>query len=246
MIFREAQLYEMEIDSIKREIAKFPKGHLAKKGAYYYEMTGTVQKGITKDQKKVMQLTRKAYLSRRLANLEWNFQLVKTIYKRCKTEDPAEIIKELPAFYRTAPVYYFFHPSVHDQIKNISEENTIHPDGLVYRAGSGVAVRSKSERTIADALDQNGIPYNYEEPLVLGGERRYPDFTIYRPYDGKMVLWEHFGRMDDGGYRQKAIEKLTLYARYGYLPFDNLICSYEQDLRDPAQIHAIIKLFLLR
>jgi hypothetical protein len=52
--------------------------------------------------------------------------------------------------------------------------------------------------------------------------------------------------MDQDGYRNKMIEKLALYARYGFFPFDNLICTYEKDLQNPAYIHVIIEAFLLQ
>ena len=71
------------------------------------------------------------------------------------------------------------------------------------------------------------------------------DFTISRPSDGKLFLWEHFGLMDDDEYRQNTIKKISLYARYGFFPFENLICTYERDLQNPTHILEIIDLFLV-
>jgi hypothetical protein len=243
---KDTQLYKSEIDAIRRELDKLPKGHLTAQRHYYYETIGTVQKGITKDRPKVKQLARKAYLIRRLGHLEWNYSLVKKQSARYKTEDPKEIIRELPSFYQMLPVNYFFHPIVDESNNNEFFSNMNHNEGLIYLTNSGIHVRSKSERTIADTLDQNNIPYRYEAALVLGGENRYPDFTVYRPSDGKLFLWEHLGLIKNEGYRQKAVEKLTLYARYGFFPFDNLICTYEQDIQNPARIQAIIEMFLSR
>ena len=143
------------------------------------------------------------------------------------------------------PVSYFFHSSALEQFGRAIDRYDGYQDGLTYLTDSGIYVRSKSERTIANVLDQKGILYHYEAALALGGKKKYPDFTIYRPFDGKTILWEHMGRMDDSVYRQKAIEKLALYAQYGFLPYDNLICTYEQDLHDTAQIRALIELFIL-
>ena len=131
-------------------------------------------------------------------------------------------------------------------MEKISEENMNHIDGLIYLTGSGLRVRSKSERTITDALDQNKIIYRYEETLKLGNVIFHPDFTVYRPSDGKVFLWEHLGLMNQNEYRNKTIEKLSLYARYGFLPFDNMIFTFEQDLLNPACIHSIIEVFLLQ
>ena len=128
---------------------------------------------------------------------------------------------------------------------NASDKNMGFQDGRIYVTNSGIRVRSKSERIIADALDQYKITYRYEAEIALGGVSRSPDFTIYKTFDGGIVLWEHFGLMDQDGYRQKSIEKLALYERYGFFPFNNLICTFEEDLKKPARIQAIIETFLL-
>jgi hypothetical protein len=243
---KETKIYEIEIDAIKRELKKLPEGQMTKKGAFFYETIGTVQKGITRDYQKIMQLTRKAYLLRRLSHLECNYSLIKKQAGRYKTEVPADIIRKLPSFYQTLPVFYFFNPSVQDQIEEISVGNAIRTDGLIYLTNSGIIVRSKSERTIADALDQNRILYRYEAELTFGSSSTHPDFTIFRLSDGKMIIWEHFGLIDQEEYRHKTNTKLALYNRYGFYPFNNLICTYEQDLKDPAHIQEIIEMMLLR
>ena len=240
------KFYETEIDAIKQELKGLPTGKLINQGAYFYVKVDSVKKGITKNQQKVMQLARKTYLLRRLEHLEWNYSLAKKQSRQYKTEVPIEIVQGLPSAYQMLPVNYFFHPSVHDQLENATAGNVGNPDQLVYLTDSGVLVRSKSELIIANALNQTGVPFRYEAALVLGGASRFPDFTIYRPFDGKMFLWEHLGLMDQNEYRQKTIEKLTLYARYGFFPFDNLICTYEHDIRNPSYIHEIIEVFLLR
>ena len=62
--------------------------------------------------------------------------------------------------------------------------------------------------------------------------------------DGKTILWEHFGLMDKTDYRNAAIKKILLYAQHGFFPFNNLICTYEKDLRDVSQIQRLIKMFI--
>ena len=242
--------YEAEIKSIKLELSTLPDGYLIKRGQYYYVNDGTAQKGISRDYQKIKRLARKAYLLKRLENLEYNYLLVKRQYGRCKTEDPAEIIQELSSFYRAFPDSYFFHSSANDLLekaakdRGVPEANAGHTDKLVFLTSSGIRVRSKSERTIADSLSRNNIPFRYEAALALGGEYRFPDFTISRQYDGRMVLWEHFGRLDNDEYKKKTIEKLALYARYEFFPSDNLVCTYERDLLNPARIQAIIMMYL--
>jgi len=250
MYINDVKFYEIEIKRVEQELQGLPDGYLVKCKSRYYVKSGNVLKGVTKDRGKIRQLARKAYLRQKLKHLKWNYTLTKKISARQKTEDPMEIIRGLSPCCQTLPIDYFFHPSSHEQIEQAADvperQNVRYPEGLIYLTNSGIYVRSKSERTIADMLQQNRIPYRYETALALGSININPDFTIYRPSDGKRVLWEHLGRMDDDGYRQKTIEKLALYTRYGFFPFDNLICTYEHDLLNPAYIQAIIEMLLLQ
>ena len=248
-------LYELEIGVIKQELKKLPNGYLVKRGQCYYEKTETVQKGITKNPHRIRQLARKAYLLQRLKHLEWNLSLAKEQCSQYMTEDQFEIIQNLSPSCKALPVSYFFHHSVHDQFESDSAikamkpgnaGNTIHSEGLVYFTNKGLCVRSKSERIIADTLDNNNILYSYESPLSLKGGIRYPDFTIYRPSDGKLFLWEHFGLMKNEDYRMKTNEKLAFYSKNGFFPFDNLICTYENDMQSPAYLQSIVEIFLVR
>lgn len=45
-------------------------------------------------------------------------------------------------------------------------------DGLLHRTSKGLAVRSKSELIIADALTHAGILFEYEKPLTMGEGNR--------------------------------------------------------------------------
>jgi len=238
--------YKAEISAIKQELKGLPAGTLVKRGAYYCVYDGSTKKGITTDREKIRRLARKAYLSQRLKNLEWNYALLTRLSQRYKTEDPMEIIGGLSAACQTLPLHCFFHPSAQRLQEKPAAEDVGHPDRLVYLTDSGLLVRSKSERTIANLLDRFDVSYRYETALALGGKVRYPDFTVFRPFDGKMFLWEHFGLMDHEDYRKSVSEKLALYAQCGFFPFDNLICTYEYDLHDPSRIETLIKTFLLR
>lgn len=89
-------------------------------------------------------------------------------------------------------------------------------------------VRSKSEVLIANALARAGIPYKYECPLELNRHIIvYPDFTILRLRDRKVIYWEHFGLLDDTEYRTRAVKKVLSYQENGIFLGDNLIISVE-------------------
>ena len=74
------------------------------------------------------------------------------------------------------------------------EKNPFHPEQLIYQTKSGILVRSKSERMIADFLSEHGIPFRYEAKLLIDGKAYYPDFMILCE-DDTLILWEHFGLM---------------------------------------------------
>ena len=76
-------------------------------------------------------------------------------------------------------------------------------------------------------LFQKKIPYHYEELLVLGGIRMYPDFTIRHPKTGEFFYWEHFGMVDDPVYYQKMVAKMRTYITHGICPSVQLIMTYE-------------------
>jgi len=260
MNYKEPNLYEAEIDGIKRELKGLPEGYLIRKGSYYYLSTGASHKGISKDRQKLRQMARKAYLLKKLEVLERNLAVAKKEFGRYRAEECMEVIRELPAIYQSLPVHFFFHPTVHEQMESQASAGTDpslnhsmnrndyknHPESLIYMTEPGIRVRSKSELLIANALYQKQIPFRYEASLALGGTIREPDFTIYRPSDGKIFLWEHFGLMDENNYLKTANEKIALYAQHGFHPFKNLICTYEQDIQNLAYVHTIIDLFFLQ
>ncbi len=107
------------------------------------------------------------------------------------------------------------------------EKNPSHPENLVVRTLSGEYVRSKSEAMIAHLLITCGIPFRYECQTEICGEIFYPDFTILNPLTNQLVLWEHFGMIDDPTYARNTASKLELYFQAGYVPGRNLILTFE-------------------
>nr|WP_255595547.1 AAA family ATPase [Lysobacter sp. BMK333-48F3] len=91
-------------------------------------------------------------------------------------------------------------------------------EGLVHRTSTGLAVRSKSELVIFEALRHAGITPAYEKPLTLGGETRYPDFTIDDEISGRLIYWEHLGMLERDDYRRGWEKKLAWYRRNGIVP----------------------------
>lgn len=66
-------------------------------------------------------------------------------------------------------------------------------------------VRSKSEKIIADLLDELGIPYRYEQEVIL----------------------EHLGLMDNKEYASRNLRKIAGYVKAGYVQGKTLLISAE-------------------
>ena len=122
--------------------------------------------------------------------------------------------------------------------------------GLIHRTSKGLAVRSKSELIIAEALTNVGIAFEYEKPLTLGGQTRYPDFTIDDEISGRTIYWEHLGMLERSDYRRSWEKKLAWYRTHGVTPAEEggsvhgtLVTTRElsQSGFDASEVQAVIK-----
>lgn len=92
----------------------------------------------------------------------------------------------------------------------------------------GEAVRSKSEKIIADKLYMKEIPYVYEQPLYLKGYGYVvPDFKILNVRTKKEYYLEHFGMMDDYEYAKNAIKKIECFQKNEIYPGEKLLITLE-------------------
>jgi len=95
-----------------------------------------------------------------------------------------------------------------------------------YMTKSGVRVRSKAEKIIADYFSDHRIWFIYEMPLRLGGLCLRPDF--YLPdYD---IIHEHFG-LEEECYRRAAEAKISQYQRHG-IGFSYTTAADEGDIEE--------------
>jgi hypothetical protein len=100
----------------------------------------------------------------------------------------------------------------------VEHNGTFYEQNLIHRTRRGEMVRSKSELLITERLIDHKIEYVYEQPLVLGGQTRFPDFTIDDAESGTKFYWEHCGLLNDPEYRKRWERKLTWYRENGILP----------------------------
>lgn len=92
----------------------------------------------------------------------------------------------------------------------------------------GLMVRSKTEALILECLILLNIPFIYEPDLLLKDRTRFhPDFVILNLKDRSSIYIEHFGMMDDAGYREETLQKINHYAKNGITLGKNLIATFE-------------------
>lgn len=99
---------------------------------------------------------------------------------------------------------------------------------LIHKTLKGHMVRSKTELIIADKLFNADITYEYERPFdgpVRKG-RIFPDFSFVDAA-GDIIIWEHFGRMDDPKYVKGHDWKMKWYEQNGFVEGENLFLTTE-------------------
>ncbi len=98
--------------------------------------------------------------------------------------------------------------------------------GQKYQTQSGIRVRSKIEKIIADFLFHEKIQFVYEPRVCLQGLAIRPDF--YLPdYD---LFYEHFGLADEQ-YQRAAAAKVARYRQAG-VPLMYTTLDDEPDIED--------------
>ena len=99
--------------------------------------------------------------------------------------------------------------------------------GRRFMTKSGVRVRSKIEKIIADFLTDKKIRFTSEPILDLNGFCVMPDFHL----DDFGLCIEHFG-LETPGYKESAKAKLNRYERFGV----RVVCTYPSDEPDIEEI----------
>lgn len=231
-----------------KESRRLPTGNLIikKNGMYLfpYQKNGTVERAITKDRKLSSLLARKCFIKRQIMICRRNCKALKNAIKLVSSDENSP---KNSTYQRLEMIFpeknYKYSTWQLSWISSYYEKNPFRPENLKYRTKSGIFVRSKSERIIADLLTEYGFLFRYEQKLVIGGNVYYPDFIIMLD-DGRMIIWEHFGLMDNEEYYLKACAKIENYRKAGFATHTNLICTYEEDIISEEILDGIICRYL--
>lgn len=100
---------------------------------------------------------------------------------------------------------------------------------------NGIIFRSKSEREIAECLDELGIEYKYEPLMRINNTDVYPDFVCFIPELGIGFIIEHFGIMDSPRYLERANRAIQGYLNLGLIPGIDILFTYEKSTVPPRK-----------
>ena len=237
------------VECWRKEALNLPDGMLhcvTRNGrVFFYNRYNGRRAGITGNRELVYALARKRYLALLISAHEKATEL------SCNTNSlPLEKLLE---YYTEKGLTLARITCSKEQYKWMEENyrrNPVDPEQRVYQTHSGLKMRSKSEQTIGNALERNGVPYRYEpeiridvgwmEDVSAPYKTYYPDFVILTA-DGTEIIWEHLGRVDLKAYRDHNMEKISAYREGMGIDERQLILTFENDLRDLENIDRIVE-----
>lgn len=198
----------------------------------FYQVISKQRKYLSKkeDEKLLKGLAQKAYALRIVQVADSQIKGIEDLLKSYNEHCIEDVYEQMPEELKKFITPYAL--PVKEIVKKWqSEEYLTKPDSskdVTYKTDKGDLVRSKSEVIIANKLFAKKIPYRYECMLELkDGHVVYPDFTIMNPSTGQVIIWEHFGMMDNPEYFNKFVRKYNTYLLNGYGYGGNLICTFE-------------------
>lgn len=239
----EKERLEWQVANAAKKLDAAPEGSLTvrkrKRGTSYYRNIETrkgserirKQMNITGNPGLIQQLTEKILQKMILLRGQRNLHYLNKLLENYQPTEIHLVKSELGNQYQEA--YEMLTGTYLEQLRRLDyPKASFDPRFHVHETDCGELVRSKSEQIILNALTpHNEFVTHYEEEFlyevyVEGLGRVYPDFTIILP-NGKRIIWEHFGRLDDPVYCKRNALKLCLYQRNGYVLGDNLIITMD-------------------
>ena len=190
------------------------------------------------DSELARKLAQRSYDERLLSEAEKQLKYLQYIIKKCEKQEIVTV-EELGKFYDKMGLSRkkLVNPRIVSDEEYVVQWLAKSYSGKDFAEGQteiytekGERVRSKSEKIIADMLYHKKIPYRYEYPVTIKELGTiYPDFTCLRLSDRKPILWEHFGRMTDPDYCQKALKKIDCYTKNGFVQGRDIIYTFESE-----------------
>ncbi len=200
------------------------------KNGKYYKYTNYVN-GVkvhipSENKELIRNLAIKKYYKKSIEACEREKKAIEAYISKAPKDVDPEVFFRSDAFYSKLLTPVFGDTSAESWGRQEYDKSLNHPEQLLVPTLKGELVRSKSEAIIADELYRNNLEYRYEAKLAIDNTFFYPDFMVMNRR-GRIVVWEHFGMMDDPGYQRKYFYKMDKYIKDGYVPTINMIATYE-------------------
>lgn len=237
-----------QIEILEKELSLLKPGMMVcrKRGnkIFYSEVTADGEKGITGNKKRISEITRAEYLKKQLEILKNNNKTMEYCVKHYRDNYYKDIINALAVKHPNLPAENILFDNSKKKQTVVREKNPYSPENLRFATTNGVYVRSKSEREIGNALESLGIQYESDVLIECDNARYYADFIITRP-NGTKLVWEHFGKENDGSYMAKNSVRIKDYIKMGLRPWEDLVWTLDSDIEDSRVIRRIIQRFIL-
>lgn len=226
-------------EKCSKALKGLPKGHLKcynRNGILYYHMISPGRKPqyLGRDSSLLVQkLKRRRIIEEILKRADSDQNLIDRFVEEYQAVDPNLFIDGLPKVYRDVPDGLFEEFGFINNKKWEGEPYNhydAYPEHLTHRSRRGIMMRSKSEVICADIYDDYNVTIEYEKELILpNGVTMHPDFTFIRKSDNKVMIHEHCGMMDIQKYRDSYLWKQEQYINAGYIPFYDILFSFDMD-----------------
>lgn len=236
VILNRIELVERKIRILKDNLISAPDGVLYVKHddeqiRYYFRQSNLFESkylSIKSDLKLIKKLLNRKYSLQALKAAEEELKLLRRLHKH-------ELDNPLSGIYDKfdEAVKQFINPveiSIDEKIRlfkqRIPKDQFIRTGQYVIKTTRGEYVKSMAEYMIAEAFLKYEVPYLYEDKFKTIDNQIYkPDFTAINLKTGKILLWEHFGMMENQQYVENNIMKLESYRLSGYYPGNGLIIT---------------------
>lgn len=224
------------------------KGRVKRGKMRYYKVNRSTHKETyirSENANEVEDLQLFAYKRKVIEIINQNLIAISIFLDSFKPITPSYIISLLAPCYRSVPIDSIYEPqqSATEWKREMEAEKSrarpYRPEKLTQKTIDGSYVRSRGEMLIYNYLSFLGVAFVYELPLRANGKIFHPDFTIYLPKSGKILIWEHCGMLYNLEYFTSQHDKLNEYADLGFSLGDNLIVT--ADKKDETFDMTIVK-----
>lgn len=219
----------------KHQLSKLPEGTLTMcevGGRPYYRKTaGGSRIYLGGDENEEVQaLKKRRFLEQSIKHAEINVSLMENYIENYLSVNAESINSVLPRAYRLDHAEELEDVDFIDGKKwdtQSYDKCSRHKEFLTVMTLKGEFVRSKSEALIANMLYQRGIPYHYEENLMLGDKIIAPDFKIAVRSENRFKYLEHCGMMGSEQYLKGFAWKLREYLANGFIPWRDVFFTFD-------------------